>query len=191
MPVTAFFTKPTLLTAAALLLAACAVPGFGDDEDVDLACPTLTLLDDAETLTRFATSTSQDLTDLAFEARMANIGGSCVFDVDGPTGPGTVDADLAFAFEIAPGPAMSGNTVTLRYFVAVSDTAGRVLNKATFDVQAALPSGNPRTLVRDEPVHLRIPLKAGEIGTDYHLIAGLQLNQSELEYNRRKQSGRR
>ena len=181
-----FFAKPFSTVFVALLLAGCAVPGFSDDEVV-LECPRLTLLDDAETLSRFATSASQDLSDLAFEARILDSRGDCEFDIDGATGPGSVDLDVTFTFEISPGPANTAGEATFSYFVGVTDRNGTVLNKASFDVRATLAQGGARTRITDEAVHLRIPLKAGEIGADYHLVAGFQLSGAELSYNRRKQ----
>lgn len=173
-----------ILLGAGALLSACTT----NLEDT-LKCPGITVLDDTRTMTRMASSRSANA---AFVATVLGAAGTCEYDLDDQTKTGEVEAEIAVTFDIARSTALKSNVVAFDYYVAVTNPYGKVLNKVTFPVQATLPVGKNRLTVKDDPLTLTIPLKtstkvAGAY-KKYHIVVGLQLSPSELDYNQKRKS---
>lgn len=160
----------------------------GSDDTASRPCPDITVLGDAATMTRFAPGAGQDLTDVAFEARITDVLSRCEYSGD------REDRDLAVLVALTPvvtasrGPANTGESATLDYFVSVVDQDKTVLNKQQFSMTIAFPENRSRVVVRDEDplVTVQIPLQTEGSAGAYRLYVGLQLSEAELEYNRRR-----
>ena len=154
-----------------------------------LPCPRVSILADAATITRFKEGAGRDLIDVDFKGALTEFRGSCGYDIDEYTDSGTMSIDLAVAMDLERGPANRSREIGVEYFISVTDSSKRVLNKEIFDVKVTFP-GNRTVLTwsedPDKPIILTIPLKAGERGRDFNIFVGFQLSPEELLYNRRR-----
>ena len=172
-----------------LVLVGCGVYQNLEEKVIGKAptCPSVKILPEAATITRFKEGAGRDLIDVDFKGEIIGIKGSCGDDIDEDTGSGTMSMDLAVVMNLERGPANRSREIGFEYFISIQDPAKRVLNVETFDVKVAFP-GN-RTVLEwsedpDEPIILIIPLKAGQRGQDFIIKAGFQLSPEELLYNR-------
>lgn len=157
----------------AILLAGCA------SDAPPPPCPPAGTPVPLDTFTRFVPGGGRDLTQVQFSGRIARVGALCEYDDKG------VDIELAVELVVERGPADRTRTATVQYFVAVEDGPGNITAKQLFDV--ALPfEGNSRRLARREDLSLRIPVPAGKSFKDTRVLVGFQLDQDQLDYNRRQ-----
>ncbi len=165
-------TRSVVLPAALLVLAGCSSDG------PPRPCPPVGTPAPLDTFTRFEPGGGQDLTQVRFSGRIARVQSACEYDEKG------VDVELAIQIVVERGPADRSRQAELQYFVAVEDGPGNITAKQVFDV--AVPfEGNSRRLGRLEEVDLRIPAPAGHGFTNTRVLVGLQLDQEQLDYNRR------
>ena len=174
-----------------LVLAGCGVYQNLEERVIGkaLPCPRVSILADAATITRFKEGGGRDLIDVDFKGAFTGFRGSCGYDIDEDTDSGTLSLDLAVAMDLERGPANRSREIRIEYFISVTDSSKKVLNKEIFDVKVTFP-GN-RTVLKwsenpDDPVILNIPLFAGERGQDFIIFVGFQLSPDELLYNRRQ-----
>ena len=153
------------------MLAACA-----GDRGPRLPCPQLLTVSDASRQVKFV-GTGRDLTDVEFEAAIANPVLACRYDDD------AVESLLTFNLSAARGPADVDRLARITYFVAISRRDPKAWTHERFSVVFEF-EGNKTRLTAVEEVEPRIPLAAGETGADYEIVLGLQLTPEELHYNR-------
>lgn len=175
----------------ALVLAGCTVYQGLEEKIIGkaLPCPRVSILADAATVTRFKEGLGRDLIDVDFKGALTGFRGSCGYDIDEDTDSGTLSLDLAVVMNLERGPANKGREIGFEYFISVTDSSKKVLNKEIFDVKVTFP-GNQTVLTwsedPDDPVILTIPLKAGERGQDFIIFVGFQLSPEEYQYNLRR-----
>lgn len=139
-------------------------------------CPRVARVDDAGRLTRFA-GTGRDLTDVAFEAEISAMQGSCAFEDD------EIDVELDVQFIASRGPADTNRRADFRYFVAVARTDHTVLAREEFDSYIEFPGNQVRAGIVEELVQ-RIPIPEGGSGAPYVIYVGFVLTPEELAFNR-------
>jgi hypothetical protein len=169
---------PVLLLAG--LTSACSM--FQDDGPPP-PCPTILPVTHARQMTEFQ-GQGRDLTDVLFQARLANVLSSCAYNDDGKR----VDSDLQVVLTADRGPANRDGTAKFKYFVAVT-TAGdhpKILNRKEFDVSLKFEGNRSRVATSDE-ITPSIPLAKGKNGADYRIYVGLALTPEQLKYNRDNQ----
>ena len=173
------------------ILAGCAV--YQDLEETVIGkeplCPSVKVLPEAATITRFKEGAGRDIIDVDFKGEIIDIKGSCGEDIDEDTGAGTLNLELEVVMELERGPANRGRKIMFEYFFSIQDPEKRILEVKAFGVEVTFP-GN-RTVLRwsedpDEPIILTIPLKAGQRGQDFVIKSGFQLSPEEYRYNRRQ-----
>ncbi len=162
--------------AASLLLAGC---GDTATDKFAPACPQLSLLKDAASVTRFS-GTTQDAATLVLAARIAAVPAACA-----SAGPGKVKATLHVVADLARGPAAVGNAVTIPYFVALMD-GEKVLNEQDFAIHATFPANADSSSARDDDIVLTMPVTKTRTAAAYHIYIGFRLTPAELTYNRRQ-----
>lgn len=174
-----------------LVLAGCGVYQGLEEKIIGkaLPCPRVSILADAATVTRFKEGLGRDLIDVDFKGALTGFRGSCGYDIDEDTDSGTLSLDLAVVMNLERGPANKGREIGFEYFISVTNSSKKVLNKEIFDVKVTFP-GNQTVLKwsedPDDPVILTIPLKAGERGQDFIIFVGFQLSPEEYQYNLRR-----
>ncbi len=178
--------RPGLFRRAALpgamLLLSAAVGGCESTENKFApACPQLSLLEDASDLTRFAGPT-QDAATLVLTARISAVPAHC-----SSGGPGKVKATLHVVADVVRGPAATGTSATVPYFVALVD-GDKILNEQDFVLRPAFRPNSDRVSVRDLDIDLTMPVTKTHSAAAYQIFVGFRLTPAELAYNRKQVS---
>jgi hypothetical protein len=168
----------------ALLLSACGSAGKGSFFDrmfsgssaQTLTCPEITKVGDAARVTRFAPG-GHDLTDVAFEAAVGKIGGSC------SEGDNSIDVQLTVEFIASRGPADKTRKAPFTYFVAIVDRNENILAREQFDTAVGFPGNQTRSAITEE-LEQNIPIQKGQQGNQFRVFIGFVLTPEEVAYNR-------
>ncbi|MFC1672981.1 hypothetical protein ACFL12_02400 [Pseudomonadota bacterium] len=168
-----------ILGLTGLGLAACA----SDTPAKPLPCPQILIAENSENRTNFKPGAGRDIIDVLDETKITGFSSACKYDVD-ETGTGTVAIQLAPDFVIQRGPASTTDSAQFEYFIAVTDSQRRVLEKKRYPVSIPFPQGVPSILWKsDPPTRLALPLSQGQNGDNYVIFLGLQLNREQLRHN--------
>ena len=154
-------------------------------------CPTILTHQDASTLTRFREGPGRDLIDVEFEAEIIDARGGCIHDIDDETRKGTVEVEFVIELEVARGPADTDREVSLGYFVAIPQFYPLPEGHRVFPTKVTFPGNRTRLTMVDGPVHLDIPLQAGQVGEDFTIVVGFDVTPEELDFNRQQARGGR
>ena len=130
---------------------------------------------DASNLVKFE-GTGRDLTDVRFEVKLQQVRLSCEYDDD------VIESVLLINMIATRGPADSQRQAPLRYFVAIATLDHKIVAREEFEITVPFEGNRTRVAVTEE-LEPRIPLKAGQTGTDYQIFVGLSLSREELRYN--------
>ena len=156
--------------------------GCGDTPDkFPPACPRPSILGDASDLQRFRGS-GRDFLDTTLQGRITSINGSCTQD-----GRTAVVATVNVEIELTRGPAATGRTTEVAFFVAVSQ-GDRVLDKQVYTLRAEFPENTDRLRLTGDSVDLRLPVSRTMKADSFQVTTGFQLSPEELEANRRRPS---
>lgn len=175
--------------AAAGLSVALAVSGCGSSPEPP-ECPPVSVLGEAASLTRFAQGRGRDLVDVDFRAELTDLRSGCIYAKE-EGGASKLVVAVAPSIAAARGPANEDRKADFQYFVSVVGGDADILNKQLFPVSVTFPGNSTRVdIVQDDPpVSIDLPIAAA--GEEYYeILLGLQLNEDELQYNRRMAGGR-
>lgn len=163
------------------LALALAVGACGPSEKEQMAadyCPRPLQVQDAQTLTRFTPNSAADPRDVVFEAEMTGAATGCSL------GKTQMNVNLVVRVAVKPGPALTGGTANVPYFVRVVDANGQIVQGRDFNADFQLtPSGPPKT--SREELTLTLPFSKPSDVINYQIAVGLKPTPQELEYNRR------
>ncbi len=155
-------------------------------------CPTINILSDAASVTRFRDGPGRDIIDVAYEGEIRDIlAAKCEHDIDKDSGEGLLTVKFSLVIGAGLGPAADDRKPAFDYFVSITDGSFNILQKEPFRFPVEFPGNRTRVTAEDEKVTLDIPLKAGQDGRDFEIFIGFQLSQEQLEYNRRRRAGKR
>jgi hypothetical protein len=162
--------------AIALLVVGCS---SGSEEIVVRACPVVTVLADAATLTKYRSPRGRDLTDVVLDARVTGARGDCTFSRR------EVSMNLAVGFDFAIGPANRDRSVAVSYFVAIVDPSNNVVAREEMPIQLQVPVNQSRVTYSEE-LEPRIPYRERANLVGYRIFVGLVLTPEEAQANRRR-----
>ncbi|MEX1206447.1 MAG: hypothetical protein WEB85_14480, partial [Dongiaceae bacterium] len=111
-----------VLLLSGLVLAACTM---FQEAGPPIPCPRAVTVADAASLTRFDDA-GRDLTDVLFEAEIAQIASACEYD------EGAVDVTVQVQFVALRGPADRERRGDFAYFVAIADAGQTILVRESF-----------------------------------------------------------
>ncbi len=157
------------------LLAGCG--GIPKDRGI---CPRVAILADAGKITKFRAGAPETPENVEFTAQMRNIRITCKYNDQLNT---ELEGDVYVTMVVEKGPAMSGDVAEVPYFISVTDRRGTVLNKREFPLRVGF-SGS-RAVEHTERSWQYYRLRRGYSGLEYETWAGFQLDDRQLEYNRR------
>lgn len=179
-----------LLRGAAILALAAGVSACSVfDKKAPPPCPTVKI--DRETVksTQFRAGNSEDITDVVMETEITGYTGECTMDEK----HNAVDMSLIVSFKASLGPAAAaGDSEGIRrqgfkYFVALPDFFPHPKGKQVFSAEVAFPPNVNQVRYRDEEISLHIPLAKDQSSADARVYLGMQLTESQLQYNRKSQ----
>ena len=173
-----------VLAGLLTLLAGC---GPGKDEFAPV-CPRADLLRQAADIGRYrdeSASATQDIRDLVLSGRIMAISGKC----QAGDSAKQLAADVAVSMRFTRGPAMQGRETDVLFFLAI--TAGdEIFTKKVYQVHVVFPANIDQVTWTSDPVHMVFPISPTKSGAAYTVLAGFQLTEQELAFNRRHGGGR-
>lgn len=153
------------------------------------ACPRPEFLGPAADLSEFRPSDhpggGHDLTDLVLAGRVQAVAGKCK---PGATAA-SVDAEARVTLRLTRGPAMTGNTAEVPYFLAVTE-GSHILDKVVRTLRVTFPPNVDQVDVTGDAIPMVLPVSAEKSAAAYSILVGFQLTRDELEYNRSEQAQR-
>ena len=152
----------------ALLLPLALAAGCGGRDEAALVCPRPAIINGLESSERHANGMAGPL---VYRVALENIGGSCTVD------RGDLITSLAVDIVVEPGPALSGDTVDVPYFVAVSSPNGDVIDRQDFVARITLPAGARRAGSTESFSQRFVGLGSSTPG--YRILTGLALSREE------------
>ncbi|WPZ34827.1 hypothetical protein T8K17_01515 [Thalassobaculum sp. OXR-137] len=162
-----------LAAAATLALSACA-----SEKPVERTCPPAAAVAGTERMTSFRPGGGQDLTEVAFTAKVDSVESVCRYGDEG------VEVAMNVLLSAERGPADTAREATLQYFVAIENGSANFIAKEIYDV--TLPfEGNRRRIGIVEEVDITIPTPADNDFSGVRILVGLQITPEQVEYNRR------
>lgn len=162
-----------LAATAVLALSACA-----SDKPVQRLCPPAAAVAGVERVTSFRPGGGQDLTDVAFTARVDSVDSVCKYDEDG------VEVAMNVLLSAERGPADTAREADLKYFVAIENGAGNFTAKEIYDI--TLPfEGNRRRVGVVEELDIMIPTPSDKDFSQIRILIGLQITPEQVQYNQR------
>ena len=164
--------------AGALFLAACTGP---KPTQFAPSCPNVKIRADAADITRYRPGApGRDLTDLVLDGRITGFRGGCERE-DRNTVKTVLDIDMV----LARGPATRGRLLTAPFFVAVVDGT-RILDKQVYPIRVELGENQDQARVSSGEIVMMVPVSRDKSAASYDILVGFQLEQDELETNRRR-----
>lgn len=142
-------------------------------------CPMVGMPRETATLTRFREGPGRDLTDVVFDAGIADVKIACNYTSKG------ANIDLNVLLSAERGPANTSRTATVPYFIAIVDPSRNILAKEVFTKTLTFQPNVSRATDVDQTQEL-IPLPRGKSAERYGIVVGMQLTGDEVEYNRNK-----
>jgi hypothetical protein len=169
------------LSRAAVCLAVLALSGckvFVKEEPPP--CPRVSVVEDASKLVQFRAG-SVDAKDIEMSAEIVKYRGSCHYDKDDKV----MEVSLDVSIDAYAGPAFVAGPQKIAYFIAVPAFFPEEAGKKIFPVALDIPTGPKGVHITDKDVRLKIPVKDIKKLEAYEIFVGFQLDQSELDYNRK------
>ncbi len=172
-------TNPIRALGAILLLALAACtstqpPPAG-------GCPKVAVLGELAELVRFRPGAGRDLTDVELQVKFSTLASGCRYDKQ------SVETEIDIEVEAGRGPAMGQSKATFQYFAAVTNPAGEIVAKETFDAMVEFKGNTTRLVVADQ-LTPRIPLADRNSGPNWGILLGLQLTDEQREWIRQRRS---
>jgi hypothetical protein len=164
--------------APAMLLALTGCGGNGSEQFAP-PCPVPSIPRDFGDLHRFR-GNGRDLTDSVLEGRITGLDGSCTRG-----GAGITVATISVGIDLTRGPAASGRSADLSYFVAVSE-GEQIIDKQVYTLHAEFPANTDRLRLAGDQVELRLPVTPEKTAAAYRVSVGFQLSPAELDVNRNR-----
>ena len=160
--------------------------GPGKDEFAPV-CPRADLLWQAADLSRYrdeSATASQDVRNLVLSGRIVAVPAKC----EAGDSAKQLAADVGVTVHLVRGPAMQGREADVPFFLAVTE-GGRILDKQVYQTHIVFPPNVDQLILTSALVHMVFPVSPTKSGAAYTVLAGFQLTEQELAFNRRKGIG--
>jgi hypothetical protein len=148
-----------------------------------LPCPRVVIFEQAKALTLYRPGPGRDLTDVTYDLRITNLQGDCGYEFDDEASD-VVDIAYLVMIEARRGPAGDADSITVPYFIAVTDPERNVIAKEVFNVTLTFEANAQRAQFADE-IQQKIPIAKDALGTEYETFVGFQFSREQLEDTRR------
>ena len=168
--------KPLRLLAVPLLLLALA----GCSQKI-VVCPVPAILADTSTVTVLRPGTTPDLANELFTATITNAEADCVFNQS----TSIVRASMDLTFHATRPPSRDAATYSVPYFVVVHEKE-KVFAKRLYTLRFTFAPGAASADIKQAPEDTQIKISNGKLPWNYQLLAGFQLTEEQIAYNKLK-----
>jgi len=169
------FGKFLAISFVALTIAGC-------NTSLPPPCPPVRVDSTTGIMTKFRDGAGQDLSGVEYEVEIVGFRGECVIE---PNEEVAVILDVDF--EITSGPAAQAGPATFYYFAAIPQFYPQDSGKKIFEVSRRLQGGATAPILhKEENVRIEVPLKEKQPAASFDIYIGLQLSDSQLEFNRQR-----
>ena len=142
-------------------------------------CPRAFALYDASRLVEICGDGAENFQNVGFTGEIDNVRSLCRYFADRP-----IVGDLSMDFSLGRGPAATGDTVTLNYFVAVTRKNIDVLTKAVYPLTVTFPKGQDRVRVTETIDEFRIPRASDTTsGENFEVVVGFVVSPEQRDFN--------
>ena len=167
------------LTALALMLAVAGC-GLTKSDTIEVACPPLGALKQADELTRFKAGPGRDLTDVIYAVKVGRIAGKC--EVKQSVELATIIVGVELLGE--RGPAIEDPRPEIEYFIAMQAPNGEIAARQAFTLPIDFEGGVLASRSLDY-LTFKIPGASPAALRAYRVYVGLQLTREEYEFSER------
>lgn len=164
-----------MTVVAGFLLSACST-----DRKHGL-CPNASILANTSNATVFKDKMEGDPSAELYEVTMTGVTSNCSFDPD----EGTADSSLSLSFRATRTPTGEAAEYSVPYYVAVTRDSTTIVSKQILSVSFAFRPGEASTTFTADISTVPVKLDNGKKPYDYGILAGLQLTQVQLDYNKK------
>ena len=141
-------------------------------------CPPLGTPDPLDRGTVFRAGAGTDLTDVIARHEILELASVCDYDDDG------VEVTMRVSIVTDRGPAETGDSTMVEYFVAVENGPGNITAKSNYKIE--MPYGESvKRIGRTEELDVFIPVPPNNDYSEVKILVGLQLTKEQVDYNRR------
>ncbi len=168
-----------LLGLPIVLSAALALSSCGSDRPKGFVCPGSAALVDAASQVVLRTGSS-DPSDIVYRVDIAKVISDCDYDPD----TNIVTARIQIDFTASRPPQGDSAQYTVPYFVGIAD-GNTIVDKKLYNMQFAFAPGQANATFSDRVENFTMQPSPDKKATDYEFLAGLQITQAQLDYNRK------
>jgi hypothetical protein len=164
-----------LSVVAGLLLSACST-----DRKHGL-CPNASILSNTSNATVFKDKMEGDPSGELYEISITGVTSNCSFDKD----EGTADSSLTLTFRATRTPTGEAAEYAVPYYVAVTRDSTTIVSKQVLSASFSFRPGEASATFTEDISTVPVRLDNGKKPYDYGILAGLQMTQAQLDYNKK------
>lgn len=146
-----------------------------------VVCPVPAILADTSTVTVMRPGTKPDLANELYTVTMTNAEADCVYNQSTQV----VRASMDLSFHATRAPSRDPATYTVPYFVVVHENA-KIFAKRLYSLRFTFAPGAATADIKQAPQDTQIKISNGKLPWNYQLLAGFQLTQEQIAYNKQK-----
>lgn len=146
-----------------------------------VVCPVPAILADTQSVTVFRPGTTPDLANELYTVALINAEGDCTLNAK----EGTVRASLELTFRASRAPSSEEATYSVPYFVVVHENA-KIYAKRLYTLKFTFAPGAATALIKQSPDEVEIKLGNGKLPWNYQEMAGFQMTQAQIDYQKNR-----
>lgn len=162
------------------LFALLSVPLLGCSQKITV-CPIPAILNDTATVTFFRPGTTPDLANELYTVSLDRAESDCVYN----NSTQVVRASLDLTFRATRAPSTAAASYSVPYFVVVHEVA-RIYAKHAYTLNFSFAPGAATSVIKQAPNQTRIVIANGKLPWNYQLLAGFQMTDEQIAYNKAK-----
>ena len=144
-------------------------------------CPIPAILNDTANVTFFRPGTTPDLSNELYSVSLDQAETDCVYN----NSTQVVRASLDLTFRATRAPSSVGASYSVPYFVVVHEGA-RIYAKHAYTLNFTFAPGAAMSVIKHAPNQTRIKIDNGKLPWNYQLLAGFQMTDQQIAYNKAK-----
>lgn len=164
--------RPMVL-GLALLLAGC-------DSKITV-CPVPAILADTSTITVMRPGTQPDLANELYTVKLIDAQTDCVLNQK----TAVVKSSLDLTFRATRAPTREAAHYTVPYFLAITEN-NKIYAKRLYTLVVDFAPGAATATIQQSPEDVSVQIANGKLPWNYQLMAGFQMTDAQIQYNKTK-----